>query len=190
MFCSSGKDTLFPVKAKADWFDLITDWAESSTGCSFGQVQSNFGLLVFLRHSSARIWTKGLVCVPKIPCLHSPQLPAVKLLYSQHHKIAENFIRDFLLTFSYSCFMHYLENILKEKKLVYLRTLKFVKGTNIFVSPFPQDPQSPAGPLTSPQSSDKTKPEFTTFYSVLRISKDPHGKSSYRTSAHLCNSPL
>lgn len=92
MFCSSGKDTLFPVKAKADWFDLITDWAESSTGCSFGQVQSTFGLLVFLRHSSAGIWTKGLVCVPKIPCLHSPQLTAVKLLYSQHHKIAENFV--------------------------------------------------------------------------------------------------
>lgn len=92
MFCSSGKDILFPVKAKADWFDLITDWAESSTGCSFGQVEFTFGLLVFLRHSSARIWTKGLVCVPKIPCLHSSQLSAVKLLYSQHHKIAENFV--------------------------------------------------------------------------------------------------
>ena len=79
---------------------------------------------------------------------------------------------------------------LERKKLVHLRTLKFVKGTNIFVSLGPQDPQSPAGPLTSPQSSDKTKPEFATLYSVLRISKYPHGKSSYRTSAHLCNSPL
>ena len=151
-------------------------------------MQSTFGLLMFLRHSSARIWSKGLVGVPKIPCPHSPQLSAVKLLYSQNHKIAENFFK--LLTFSYSCFMHYLENVLKEKKLVHLRTLKFVKGTNTFVSSVPQDPQSPAGPLTSPQSSDKTKPKFATFYSVLRISKHPHGKSSYRTSAHLWDSPL
>lgn len=54
-----------------------------------------------------------------------------------------------------------------------------------FVFPALQDPKSSAGPLTSPQSSDKAKPGFETSCSVLRISKCLQEKSSYRTSAPL-----
>lgn len=152
MFCSLERTYFFLLKA--DWFDLITDWAESSRGYSFG-----------LRHSSARIWTKGLSVYQRFPAstpLSSQQLnycgpSTIKLLRTLFYQRVFAYL--FILLF------HALFGKHLERKTCIWGLSNLSKG-QIFLSLVPQDPQSPAGPhLHSPLTRQSLNLQP---YSVLR----------------------